>query len=367
MIPILTAFEKLTVAVLFSLAAIVSGGTENVYLDPIPEYILEDWERRTQGTGVWITDNTAYQSENEPYDAYGLHWEYGIGKMHLKGRLYGLIDGKEAGTFWQFTEFWDPATSEHRVVQISADGTVGQGLIWQESDGRVKEQQTFTHPDKEPFSTGHRIWMENGNQHVQSYNIIDDEWQERRFYIWERQEEMGAGAMIETPEDYKGLEFFIGEWVAALNDTMTVTMSFRWAENRRMIYYRSTNPAKPGQQAGAEAEGVISYHGVKDQLVFMNSYLREGVNLMSEGYYDIGQNGVIERHFIVSYKEGHRLPWSDGNTAPAGGARLQFKQIWTPIDENSFQGDFFWMKDGEWKHPIKEYDDGYSELWRRVK
>ena len=150
----------------------------------IPEYIREDWALRTQGTGIWIADNAAFKSDNEPFDAYGLQWAYGIGNMHLTGRLFGLIDGEEAGVFWQFTEFWDPATSMHRVLQIGGNGTVGQGKIWREADGSIKEEQTFAPPGGKPFVTGHRTWMENGNQHVQSYNIANGVWEENRFYIW---------------------------------------------------------------------------------------------------------------------------------------------------------------------------------------
>ena len=101
---------------------------------PIPQWLLDDWAARTAGTGTWITDNSAYKNENEPFDAYGLQWAYGIGKKHLNGRLYCIRDGKDIGAVWQFLEFWDPAAGEARIVQIGSDGTVGQGLAagrWQ--------------------------------------------------------------------------------------------------------------------------------------------------------------------------------------------------------------------------------------------
>jgi hypothetical protein len=39
-------------------------------------------------------------------DAYGITWEWGLNKKSPVDRLYGLRDGKEVGTFWEFREFW---------------------------------------------------------------------------------------------------------------------------------------------------------------------------------------------------------------------------------------------------------------------
>lgn len=151
---------------------------------PIPQWLLDDWAARTSGTGLWIADNSAYKSDNEPFDAYGLQWEYGLGKKHLKGRLYCIQNGKDIGSVWQFLEFWDPAAGEVRIVQIGSDGTVGQGRIWRLDDGSIKEQQVFTSPAGGSFETGHHIRIENGEKHTQSFTIEDGEWVKRRYYIW---------------------------------------------------------------------------------------------------------------------------------------------------------------------------------------
>jgi hypothetical protein len=34
---------------------------------------------------------TAIKNEQEPNDAYGLHWQYGPDKQSIKGRLYGMV------------------------------------------------------------------------------------------------------------------------------------------------------------------------------------------------------------------------------------------------------------------------------------
>ena len=58
------------------------------------------------------------------------------------------------------------------------------------------------------------------------------------------------------------------------------------------------------------------------------------------------------------------MPWSDGAKAPAGGISIEFKQIWTPIDDKSFKGEFLWKKNGKWDHPIKS--DTNIELWTKI-
>ena len=151
----------------------------------IPNWLLDGWAARTQDTGTWITDNSAYKSDNETFDAYGLQWEYGLGKKHLKGRLYCIRDGQDIGSVWQFLEFWDPAAGEARIIQIGSDGMVGQGRIWRLDDGSIKEQQTFTSPDGGAFDSGHHSWMEDGKYHTQSFSIEDEQWGKQRYYIWE--------------------------------------------------------------------------------------------------------------------------------------------------------------------------------------
>ena len=151
---------------------------------PIPSWLLENWAARTQGSGVWITDNSAYQSEQEPFDAYGLHWEYGLGRKSLKGRLFCLKEGQDIGSVWQFLEYWDPEAGQARIVQIGSDGTVGQGVSWEDEDGHIREQQKFVSPEGGAFESGHQAWMADGSQHTQSYNILNGEWVKNRYYVW---------------------------------------------------------------------------------------------------------------------------------------------------------------------------------------
>lgn len=344
--------------------------THALLAQSLPSHILEDWATRTHDGGRWLADNSNYKSASEPYDAYGLHWAYGPGERFLKGRLYGVIDGKEAGTFWTFTEFWDPQSSKRRVVQIGTNGTVGQGTLALIAGDTTQELQTFTRLDGTSFTVGHKAWMSNGAQHTRSFDVAEGTWKQRRYYVWEP--ETTAASQHTNPksewnEEFRDLHFFIGEWRHMLNDSLSVSMHFTWGENNRIIYYRSTRPARPGEHAGSEAAGVITYHGVEDRLVFMNSYLDEDDYLMSQGYYVAREDGVIERHFTCHYKAGEGLPWSNGAVAPKGGKSIQFKQIWSPTGPNTFEGDFFWLKDGKWVHPIEKYDDpDFKEVWHRA-
>ena len=288
--------------------------------------------------------------------------EWGLGEKHIKGKLYCIQEGKNVGTVWEFLSFWDPLKGEVRMFQIGSDGTIGEGTMWRQDDGSTKSNEKFANPSGGSFEAGHHTWMDNGKMHTQSFDIKYGEWTKRRYYVWGQEKENE----IPVPDEYEKIAFLIGEWHSEIKEGYVAKMRFSWAENKRMIKYQGTNPNKKEEPEKLEAEGIITYHGIKDQLVLMNTYLKEGSHLISEGHYEIDENGTINRPFICHYKAGDKLPWSDGAVAPAGGRSIEFKQIWTPIDNDSFYGDFYWKKNGEWVHPIKEYDDGRKEVWRRV-
>ncbi|MEP5612241.1 MAG: hypothetical protein ABJP45_08325 [Cyclobacteriaceae bacterium] len=172
---------------------------------------------------------------------------------------------------------------------------------------------------------------------------------------------------METPEEYKNFEYLIGTWQIQIGDDRFVNMSFDWAQDKLMIKYTSTNPVKKGETPSLEVEGVIAHHGTKEKLVFMSAYLRDvrGASLMNEGYFQFPSENVIERIFTVHYKEGSGIPWTDGQRAPKGGHPVDFKQIWTKVDENTFSGEFFWKKDGKWQPPYQS-SSGKKEKWTRI-
>lgn len=333
--------------------------SKNLIYAPIPDWVLENWETRTTASGTWITDNENYKSEQEPYDAYAIQWQYGVGKKHIKGRLYFIKDGEDVGTVWQFTEFWDSVDNELRIIQIGSDGTVGKGKIWRTEEGKIKELQNFVAPDGTNYSSGHLSWMENGVNHIESYNINGEEWTKMRYYRWKLQKE----TKTKIPKEYEQISYLIGIWEIQLGENKA-RMTFSWGNNNRTILYK--NEYRPAQlnKWVQENEGLITYNDIKNALVFITSYSDLGSPLMATGKFSFGEDGTIYREFTCHYGEGAGLPWSDGAKAPKGGKSIEFKQIWSPVNSNNFNGEFFWKKNGEWEHPIKS--DSKIEQWARV-
>lgn len=66
--------------------------------------------------GTWIADNAEYKSDNEPYDAYGMEWKWGVGQKSLTGRLYAIKDGKDIGSLFQFRRYWDATHMDEKEV-----------------------------------------------------------------------------------------------------------------------------------------------------------------------------------------------------------------------------------------------------------
>ena len=336
----------------------------NAQNNSIPKWIVEDWEFRTQGEGVWIADNSKYKSEHEPFEAYGIEWKWGLGKKSIRGRLYCIQDGMDVRTAWHFVDFWDAEAKEVKLIQIGGDGTVGQGRMWHEEDGSTKSIQKFVSPDGNSFVSGHHAKNIDGESHISSFNVEGDKWSPRRSYVWKNTAVFTK--KVAVPDEYKNFEFLIGTWRLKIGDDRFVNMSFEWAQNKLMVYYKSTNPAKPGELMTNEVEGIVTYHGAKEQLVFMSAYLGEHPTLMNEGHFEFPKEGVIERIFTVYYKEGSGIPWTNGEKAPKGGKPVEFKQIWTKLDDNAFSGEFFWKKNGKWEHPMPPRKDGAKENWKRI-
>jgi hypothetical protein len=142
--------------------------------------------RLASGTGRWVTDNRAFMSTGERYEQYGLDWSWGLGKQSLKGRLYGIIGGKEAGTFWEFRIFWHPGESRAVIEQFGSDGTYGVGPMTSDGTGGTRMDQTFYAPDGSTRRTGHASsW--DGEIHVSAQlEWRGGAWVKDRVYRWSR-------------------------------------------------------------------------------------------------------------------------------------------------------------------------------------
>jgi hypothetical protein len=174
-----------TVGALIS-AAWTSSSVQQRTPAPAPAHVVENWQSLI---GTWIASNQQYKSDLDPMDAYGITWEWGLNKKSLVGRLYGLRDGKEVGTFWEFREFWHPG--EHRVIatQFGRDGTYGVGPHDIGSDGTSEMLQTFFAPEEGAIrKIGHRAHLKGDVHTTSSFDVNDqDDWKPRRSYVWRRQ------------------------------------------------------------------------------------------------------------------------------------------------------------------------------------
>lgn len=156
-----------------------------------PQWFLDDIEAHTAGGGRWVADNSAYQGENEPFDAYVLEWKAGFDGMTMTGRLFGLADGKETPAFWEFRQYWHPGRNEAVVEQFGWGGAMGIGTLTQ--DG--VSDQTIYNADGSTARIGHRAELVDADTRVQaSFDIDDGEWRPRRTYTWIRQRPEPAGS-----------------------------------------------------------------------------------------------------------------------------------------------------------------------------
>jgi hypothetical protein len=177
---------RLTVLVVLVLAMGAGSGSQGS--DAIPDWVRRDWEYWTQGTGRWIADNAKYKAENEPFDAYGTEWKWGLGKKSLKGRLFALKEGKEVATIWEFHSYWHP--QEKRVVQtqFGGDGTFATGWMRATGEKTTESLERFFGADGSVFQVGHRAELRASEVHMQSFDVSESgEWKARRSYVWKLQ------------------------------------------------------------------------------------------------------------------------------------------------------------------------------------
>jgi hypothetical protein len=150
-----------------------------------PEVVIATWEKLI---GNWVADNSKFKNDVDTMDAYGIEWEWGLGKKSLVGRLYGIKGGKDVGTFWEFREFWHPGEARLIATQHAGDGTYGAGPHDVKADGTSEMVQTFFDPGAGTTSiVGHRSKLE-GDVHTTSSFNVDEKgvWTPRRTYVWRR-------------------------------------------------------------------------------------------------------------------------------------------------------------------------------------
>lgn len=150
-----------------------------------PQWFLDDNEFLTRDGGRWIASNADYQNENEPMEAFVMEWEAGYANS-ITGRLYGLIDGEPTQDFWRFRQYWHPGKGKAVLEQFGIGGAFGIGSLWPD-DVSNKLLQTFYAPGGDAAEQGHKATNPDADTHVTtSYDVVGDEWTERRSYTWKR-------------------------------------------------------------------------------------------------------------------------------------------------------------------------------------
>ncbi len=154
--------------------------------DAIPDWFLEDMEKEI---GTWVADNSAYQSEQEPYDAYHIDWQWSIPNYCIKGQLYGVVNGDKSPVFWEFRKFWDGQQQKPKVIQLGLDGTLGIGHEEKMHGDTTKLSQIFTTSLGTEREEGHKtVHYSDSVQTGSSFHITDEgAWEKKRTYTWKKQ------------------------------------------------------------------------------------------------------------------------------------------------------------------------------------
>lgn len=166
-------------------------GITCIYGQSKDEHRMPDWLRAhmeflARDDGYWVTENSNYKSENEPSDAYSLEWRWGIGKQSLIGRLSGLQDGREIGTFWEYRLVWHPGEKQAILYQFGRDGTFGYGPLHQHDAETNELEQTFFNTDGSSWTGRHHTKDSGDEHHTTSFVLRDGNWEKNRYYVWRR-------------------------------------------------------------------------------------------------------------------------------------------------------------------------------------
>lgn len=182
----LFAASSVTLAGIVFLAGTLLAFPPNAAQRTAPAWFQEHMALMTAGGGRWLADNGTYRSDGEPFDAYGMEWDWGLGKKSLKGRLFGLSEGVEQDTFWEFRLYWDPAAAEAVALQFGADGTVGRGVLEDRGEGATASEQTFVSPAGVAREVRHETRTTRERQVTESFERQGDGWRADRSYVWKR-------------------------------------------------------------------------------------------------------------------------------------------------------------------------------------
>lgn len=150
----------------------------------IPQWFLDDLQANI---GTWVTDNSAYVSENEPMTKYAIEWTWGIGKTSIEGKLYGYVNDERTEDFWHFRQYWDNVNSEAILMQFGSNGMTGIGPLKPLPNGEIELIQVYSVPDGTSWQSRHLNSFEGADLKTISFDWAQEKWVQHRFYIWKKE------------------------------------------------------------------------------------------------------------------------------------------------------------------------------------
>jgi hypothetical protein len=156
---------------------------------PLPDWLRQEMSLRAAGSGRWIADNRPHMSADEPADAYGIEWRWGVDQTSLAGRLFGLRDGKEIGEYWQYRVSWNPRTGQAALQQWGGRGAYGAGELRPAGPGRTDCVQVFHAPGAADWAVRHLSEFSKtpeATEVTRSFDWDGSGWAQRRTYVWKR-------------------------------------------------------------------------------------------------------------------------------------------------------------------------------------
>lgn len=129
---------------LLAVPAIANADDEKA-VEPAPQWYLAEIQKLSAGSGRWVADNSAYQTDTEPYESYVTEWVASFDGTTLRGRLFGIVQGEETPNFWEFRQYWHPGRAEVVIEQFGGQGAVGIGTM-QMDNGKIRSDQSFWFP-----------------------------------------------------------------------------------------------------------------------------------------------------------------------------------------------------------------------------
>lgn len=168
------------------LVLLMLAGDARSQLAAPPQWYLDDIAVLSAGTGRWITDNSAYRSDAEPWGSYGTSWTASFDGTTMSGRLFAIEGGKETTRFWEFRQYWHPGKREAVLEQFGRGGKLVIGRMT--NDGHVTTiDQTAYAIDGSLSRGGHESrFLDSATYFTESFNVKDGLRTPNRAYTWRR-------------------------------------------------------------------------------------------------------------------------------------------------------------------------------------